>query len=151
MPPKVGNYTTEVDQSDLRIARIECLSNVYFLPYYLILSHCQLGIALSQITHQLEPYWLSLVEIHWSTSYINPRWWETYNQCNCWFQKKRSEVENIQGSNALRRNDGLLYAFYLSCTVEFHCSSDPTKPDCNTEIIIAHIPSLCVIYSRFVY
>ena len=80
---KAGNYTlvlvvvvvvVGVDEIDSQIARIECLCSVYFQHYYLTLRHCLLGVVVSQTAHWLEPYWLSLAEIHSSTSYVNKRW-----------------------------------------------------------------------------
>jgi len=75
---KAGNYTlvlvVVVDEIDSRIARIECLSLVYFQHDSLTLPHCLLGIVVSQTAHWLEPYWLSSAEIHLSTSYVNKRW-----------------------------------------------------------------------------
>jgi len=73
VPAKVGNYTlvVVVDETDSRIARIECLCSVYVQHYYLMLRHCHLGIVVSQTAHWLEPYWLSSAEIHSSTSYVN--------------------------------------------------------------------------------
>jgi hypothetical protein len=79
---KAGNYTlvvvvvvvVVVDENDLRIARIECLCSVHFQHDDLTLPHCLLGVVGSQTAHWLEPYWLSLAEIHSSTSYVNKRW-----------------------------------------------------------------------------
>ena len=55
---KAGNYTLVVvvvvvvvvdvvDEIDSRVARIECLCSVYFQHYFLMLSHCHLGIVVS--------------------------------------------------------------------------------------------------------
>jgi len=71
---KAGNYTPVVEAIDSWITRIECLCSVYFLHGYLMLPHCHLGVVLNQTGHLVEPYWLSSVEIHSSTSYVNKRW-----------------------------------------------------------------------------
>jgi hypothetical protein len=71
---KAGNYTPVVEEIDSWVARIECLCSVYFQHGYLMLPHCHLGVVVSQTGHPVEPYWLSSVEIHSSTSYVNKRW-----------------------------------------------------------------------------
>jgi hypothetical protein len=72
---KAGNYTqvvvVGVDEIDSRVAGFECLCLVYFQHHYLTLPHCHLGVVVSQTAYWLEPYWLSLAEIHLSTSYVN--------------------------------------------------------------------------------
>ena len=68
---KVGNYTQVVDEINSGVLGIEFLCLVYFRHYYLMLPHCPLGIVVSQTTHQLEPYCLSLVEIGLLTLYVN--------------------------------------------------------------------------------
>jgi len=70
---KAGNYTLVVEVIDLWVARIECLCSVYFQHGNLMLPHCHLGIVVSQTGHPVQPYWLSSVEIHSSTSYGNKR------------------------------------------------------------------------------
>jgi hypothetical protein len=71
---KAGNYTPVVEEIDSWVARIECLCSLYFQHGYLMLPHCHLGVVVSQTGHPVEPYWLSSVEIHSSTSYVNTRW-----------------------------------------------------------------------------
>jgi len=71
---KAGNCTPVVEEIDLWVPRIECLSSVYFQHGYLMLPHHHLGVVVSQTGHLVEPYWLSSVEIHLSTSYVNKRW-----------------------------------------------------------------------------
>jgi len=71
---KAGNYTPVVEEIDSWVAQIECLCSVYFQHGYLMLPHCHLGAVVSQTGHLVEPYWLSSVEIHSSTSYVNKRW-----------------------------------------------------------------------------
>jgi len=71
---KAGNYTPVVEELDSWVARIECLCSVYFQHGYLMLPHCHLGIVVSQTGHPVEPYWLSSVGTHSSTSYVNKRW-----------------------------------------------------------------------------
>jgi hypothetical protein len=71
---KVGNYTLVVDDIEWWVARIECLCSVYFQHRYLMLPHCHLGVVVSQTGLTVEPYWLSSVEIHSSTSDVNKRW-----------------------------------------------------------------------------
>jgi len=66
---KAGNYTPVGEEIDSCVARIECLCSVYF-PH-LMLPHCHLGVVVSQTGHPVEPYWLPLVEIRSSTSYVN--------------------------------------------------------------------------------
>jgi len=66
---KAGNYTAVVEEIDSWVAQSEGLCSVYFL--HRMLSHCHLGIIVSQTGHQVEPYWLSSVEIHSSTTYVN--------------------------------------------------------------------------------
>jgi len=70
---RAGTYTlmVVVDEIYSRVAQIECLCLVYFQHYYLMLPHCHLGIVGSQTVGFLERYWLSLAEIHSSTSYVN--------------------------------------------------------------------------------
>jgi hypothetical protein len=68
---KAGNYTLVDVEFDLAVARIECLCLVYFQHYCQMLPHCLLGVVVSQTGHQVEPYWLSSVEIRSSTSYVN--------------------------------------------------------------------------------
>jgi len=76
VPAKVGNYTlVVVDDIDSQVARIQCLRSVHFPHHHLMLPHCPLGVVVSQTANPLEPYWLSLVEIRSSTSYVNNRWW----------------------------------------------------------------------------
>ena len=71
---KAGNYSPVVEEIDSWVARIECLCLVYFRRYYLMLPHRHLGVVVvSQTGHPVEPYWLSSVEIHSSTSYVNKR------------------------------------------------------------------------------
>jgi len=70
---KAGNYTVMEDEFDFWVAQIECLCSVYFQHYYLMLPHCHLGVVVSQSAHQLEPYWLSLVEISLWTTYVNTK------------------------------------------------------------------------------
>ena len=41
---------------------------------------------------------------------------------------EQSVVENIEGSSDLRWNEGLIYPYYLSQTVVFHCTFDFMKP-----------------------
>ena len=57
VPAKVGNCTlvVVVDEIDSWVARVECLCSVYFLPCYLILPPCPLGIVVSKTAHQQEP------------------------------------------------------------------------------------------------
>jgi hypothetical protein len=64
-----------VDEINLQVAPIEYLCLVYFHHYYLMLPHCHLGVVVSQTPHWLKPYWLSLAEIHSSTSYVNTEWY----------------------------------------------------------------------------
>jgi len=73
---KAGNYTmvTVVNEIHSKVARIGCLCSVYFQHYYLMLPHCHLDVVVSQTAHWLEPYWLSLVETHSSTLYVNKKW-----------------------------------------------------------------------------
>jgi hypothetical protein len=72
---KMGNYTLVVEATDWWVARIDCLSLVYFQRYYLMLPHFHLGVVVDcQTGHPVERYWLSLLEIHSSTSYVNKRW-----------------------------------------------------------------------------
>jgi hypothetical protein len=71
----VGNYTPGEDEFDSEVARIECLCSVYFHHCCQILPHGLLGVVVSQTAHLMEPYWLSLVVIHSSTSYVNKSWW----------------------------------------------------------------------------
>jgi len=71
---KAGNYTLVVEEIDSWVARIECLCSVYIQHGYLMLPHCHLGVVVSQTGHPVEPFWLSLVEIHSSTSYVNKSW-----------------------------------------------------------------------------
>jgi hypothetical protein len=66
---KAGNYTPVGEKIDWCIAHIECLCSVYF-PH-LMPPHCHLGVVVSQTGHPVEPYWLPLVEIRSSTSYVN--------------------------------------------------------------------------------
>ena len=68
---KAGNYTPVVEEIDLWVTRIECLCSVYFQHGYLMLTHCHLGVVVSQTGHPVEPYWLSSAEIRSSTSYVN--------------------------------------------------------------------------------
>jgi hypothetical protein len=69
------NYTPEVEEIDSWVAQIVCHCSVYFQRYYLMLSHCHLGVVVvSQTGQQVEPDWLSSVKIHLSTLYINKRW-----------------------------------------------------------------------------
>ena len=71
---KVGNYTPVVEEIDSLVARIECLRLVYFQHYDLMLPHRHLGVVVgSQTGHPVEPYWLSTVENHSLTSYVNKR------------------------------------------------------------------------------
>jgi len=125
---KVGNYTPVEDEFDSGVAWIECLYTVYPQYYCQMLPHCLLSVVMSQTAHPMEPYWLSSVEIHSSTSYVNKRWWLTNYQFNWWFRMKQSIVENIEGSSDLRRNEGLLSPSYLSQTVVFHYTFDPWNP-----------------------
>jgi hypothetical protein len=72
---KEVNYTMVVVEIDPCVDRIESLCSVYFQRYYLMLQHCHLGVVvLSHTGHSVEPYWLSSVEIHLSTSYVNKTW-----------------------------------------------------------------------------
>jgi hypothetical protein len=73
---KVGSCTpVVVVEIGSWVARIGCHCFVYFQRYYLMLPHCHLGIVVvSQTGHPVEPYWLSLVEIHSLTSYVNTGW-----------------------------------------------------------------------------
>jgi len=68
---KAGNYTPVVEEIDSWVARIECFCSVYSQHGYLMLPYCHLGVVVSQTGHSVEPYWLSSVEIHLSTSYVN--------------------------------------------------------------------------------
>jgi hypothetical protein len=69
---KAGNYTlVVVDEIDLQVVQIDFLCSVYFQCYYLMLSHCYLGVVVSQTAHLLQPYWLSLPENSSSSSYVN--------------------------------------------------------------------------------
>jgi len=74
---KAGNYTlvmvVVLDEIDSLVARIDCHCLVYFHHHYMMLPHCHLGVVMSQTTHLVEPSWLSSVEIHSSTSYVNNR------------------------------------------------------------------------------
>jgi hypothetical protein len=72
---KAGNYTPVVQQIDVWVARIECLSSVYFQQYYLILPISPLGIVVSQTGHPVALYWFSSVEILSSKLYGNQRQW----------------------------------------------------------------------------
>jgi hypothetical protein len=72
---KAGNYAPVEDDLDSAVPRIECFCSVYFQHYCQILPHCLLGVVVSQTSHPMEPYWLSSVEIHSSTSYVHKRWW----------------------------------------------------------------------------
>jgi len=74
---KADNYTlvVGVEEIDSRVARIECLCLVDFHHYHLMLPHCHLGAVVSQTANWLEPYWLSLAQIHLSTSYMKKRLW----------------------------------------------------------------------------
>jgi len=76
---KAGNDTlvvvvVVVEEIVLQIARIECLCLVYFHHHHLMLPHCHLGVVVSKRAHMLESCWLSLAEIHSSTSYVNTTW-----------------------------------------------------------------------------
>ena len=68
---KAGNYTPAVDEIDSWVAQIACFYSVYVQHYYLILPHRHQGVVVSQTTNLVEPYWLSLVEIHSSTLYVH--------------------------------------------------------------------------------
>jgi hypothetical protein len=72
---KAGNYTPVEEEFHSGDARIECLCSVYFQHYCQMLPHCPLGVAVSETTHPMEPYWLSSVEICSSTSYVNKTRW----------------------------------------------------------------------------
>jgi hypothetical protein len=71
---KAGNYTPVVEKIDSWVGPIECLCSVYFQHGYLMFPHCHLGVVVGQTGHPVEPYLLSSVEIHSSTSYVNKRW-----------------------------------------------------------------------------
>ena len=71
---KAGNCTPVVEEIDPWVARIECPCSVYFQNGHFMLPHCHLGDVVSQTGHRVEPYWLSSVEIHLLTSYVNKRW-----------------------------------------------------------------------------
>ena len=71
---KAGNYALVVEEIDWWVARIESRCSVYFQHYYLMLSHCHLGVVVSQTGHLVEPYWLSSVKIHSSTLYVKRKW-----------------------------------------------------------------------------
>jgi hypothetical protein len=62
---RVGNDTPVKDELDSAVARIECLFSVYFHHYCQMLSHCLLGVVVSQTGHPVELYLLSSVEIRW--------------------------------------------------------------------------------------
>jgi len=68
---KAGSYTPVEVEFESADARIECLCSVYFQHYCQLLSHCLLGIVVSQTGRPVEPYWLSWVEIRSSTLYVN--------------------------------------------------------------------------------
>ena len=68
---KASYYTLVEVELDLWVARIECLSFVYFQYYHLMLPHCHLGIVVSPSAYMLEPYWLSSAENCLLTSYMN--------------------------------------------------------------------------------
>jgi hypothetical protein len=70
---KAANYTPVEDKVDLVVAPTECQCVVYFQHYCQMLPHCLLGVVVSQTSHPVELYWLSSVEIHSSTSYVNQR------------------------------------------------------------------------------
>ena len=70
MAAKAKN-TLVVDEIDYWVARIACLCCVYFQDYYLMLTHCYLGVVVSQTAHLLVPYWFSSAEMHSSTLYVN--------------------------------------------------------------------------------
>jgi len=65
---KACNYTPVVEEIESWDARINFHCSVCFEHYYLMFPHCHLGVVdLSQTGNLVEPYWLSPVEIHWST------------------------------------------------------------------------------------
>jgi len=71
---RADNYTPVVEEIDSWVAQIECLCLVYFQRCYLMLPDCHLGIVgVTQTGHPVKRYWLSSVEIHSSTSYVNKR------------------------------------------------------------------------------
>jgi hypothetical protein len=72
---KAGNYTPVEVEFDSAVAPMECLCSVYFKPYCQMLPHCLLGVVVTQTGHQVEQYWVSSVEIHLSTSYVNKTLW----------------------------------------------------------------------------
>jgi len=73
VPAKKGNYAPVEDEIHFWVVWIECICLVYFLLHYPMLSHCHLGIVVSQGAHHLEPLWLSLAAIHTSILYVNKK------------------------------------------------------------------------------
>jgi len=71
---KAVYYTVVVDDIDLLVACIECVCSVYFQHNDPMLPHCHLGIVVCQTAHPMVPYWLSSVEIHSLTLFMNKRW-----------------------------------------------------------------------------
>jgi hypothetical protein len=61
------NCTLAADDTDWCVFQIDCLCEWHVVNFYAVSLYCRHRVVAGQIGHRVEPYLLSLVEIHSST------------------------------------------------------------------------------------
>jgi len=70
---KEGNRTLVADGVDQCVSHIDCLCEWHVMNFYLVMLNCHHRIVVCEICHQVDPYSLSPVEIHFSTCSVKHR------------------------------------------------------------------------------
>ena len=64
---KEGNHTLVADDIDWCLSQIDCLCELHVVNFYPVILNCHHHVVVIQISHKVERYSLSLVEINLST------------------------------------------------------------------------------------
>jgi len=70
---KEGNRTLVADDIHWCVSQIDCLCKWHVVNFYLVILNCRHHVVATQISHKVEPYSVSLVEILSSTCSVKQR------------------------------------------------------------------------------